>query len=167
MLREIADFQTGEIKQYTEEAFVAERDRLLMLWNNKKLELENCKTAEMNLRQQVVHFSSDPNKKSGTENIPLGNGWGLKVIKKINYGFVKTEDGTRVNKARIEAALQAIELHGPAGVLVAERLVKWTPDLSLTEYNQLNEADKAIIDAVIVTTEGAPTVTIVEPKPQK
>lgn len=120
----------------------------------------------MEQRKAVVAFAFDPNKESGTERIELGNGYQAKAVKKINYGFVKTEDG-KLNKAAIDKALAKIEKDGAMGELIAERLVKWTPDLSLTEYKQLDEKYKKIIDEVIVTSEGAPTLEIIAPKAPK
>lgn len=140
---------------------------LLTAWENSKAALERAKAAEMDLRKQIVAFSFDPNKKSGTERIDLANGYELKSVKKLNYGFIKTNDGKKVNKLAIDAALTTIEKLDPAGALIAERLVKWDPTLSLTEYNQLSPQMKAEIDKVIVVTDGAPSLEIVPPKGTK
>lgn len=163
---QITNKETGEVKNYTEAEFVAERDRLLLAWEESKKALDVAKEKEMEQRKAVVAFAFDPNKESGTERIELGNGYQAKAVKKLNYGFVKTEDG-KLNKTAIDKALAKIEKTGPAGELIAERLVKWTPDLSLTEYKQLPEKLKSIIDEVIVTSEGAPTLEIIAPKAPK
>ena len=164
---QITNKETGEVKNYTEAEFVAERDRLLLAWEESKKALEVAKEKEMEQRKAVVAFAFDPNKESGTERIELGNGYQAKAVKKVNYGFLKTEDG-KLNKAAIDKALAKIEkVGGAVGELIAERLVKWTPDLSLTEYKQLDEKFKKIIDEVIVTSEGAPTLEIIAPKTPK
>jgi len=155
--------KTGELVEYTDEQFIAERDKRLHAWEDSQKALEKAKELEMQLRKEAVDFAFDPNKQKGTERIELGNGYQAKAVKKLNYGFIKTSEG-KVDKDRIERALQKIEKTGPVGELIAERLVKWTPDLSMTEYNQLDEKFKKIIDEVIVTTEGAPTLEIIEPK---
>jgi hypothetical protein len=146
--------------------YIFYRDFLLTKWDNSKKALEIAKEDEMNLRKKAVHFAFDPTKDKGTERIDLGNGWQAKAVKKINYGWLKDSDG-KVNRDAIETALGKIEATGPAGELIADRLVKWTPDLSLTEYNQLPEEFKTIIDTVIVTDEGAPTLEIIPPKAKK
>jgi hypothetical protein len=143
------------------------RDHLLALWEASKAALEAAKTAEMDLRKRVVDFSFDPNKKAGTERVELANGYELKAVKKINYGFVKREDGQGVDKNKIDEALAKIEAEGPVGELIAQRLIKWDPSLSLTEYKQLSPIHKAVIDAVIVATDGAPSLEIVPPKGSK
>ena len=164
---QITNKETGEVKNYTEAEFVAERDRLLLAWEESKKALEVAKEKEMEQRKAVVAFAFDPNKESGTERIELGNGYQAKAVKKVSYGFIKTEDG-KLNKAAIDKALAKIEkVGGAVGELIAERLVKWTPDLSLTEYKQLDEKFKKIIDEVIVTSEGAPTLEIIAPKAPK
>ncbi len=162
-MRQVIDKTTGEVKEYTEEQFETLRDALLVSWQDSKIALERAKELEMQLRKQIVDFAFDPNKQSGTENVELGNGYKLKAVKTLRYSFVKNADN-KLDKAAIDKALAKIEKDGAVGELIAERLVKWTPDLSLTEYKLLSEKHKLIIDSVIVTTEGSPTLEIVEPK---
>jgi hypothetical protein len=84
----------------------------------------------------------------------------------VRYGFIQNAEG-KTDKARIEKALSKIEKDGESGELIAERLVKWTPELSLTEYKQLSDKYRKIIDDVIITSEGTPTLEIKEPKAKK
>lgn len=149
--------------ELSQEDTIFYRDYLLTTWQAKKAELEVAKEQEMIWRKKAVDFAFDDEKDSGTERIDLGNGYQAKAVKKLNYGFIKTAEG-KLDKQKIDDALSEIEATGPVGVLTAERLVKWTPDLSLTEYKQLPESFKKIIDAVIVTTDGAPTLDIIAPK---
>jgi hypothetical protein len=162
---EVTNKETGEIRVYTEYEFIAERDRRLQVWEASKLALEIAKENEMKFRKEAVDFAFDPTKKAGTERVELGGGWIAKAVKKINYGWIK--DGEKVNKHAIDDILDKIEKTIENGGLIAERLVKWTPDLSLTEYKLLPEAAKALIDTVIVTSEGAPTLEIIPPKGTK
>lgn len=141
------------------------RDYLLAKWERSKAALEIAKADEMEQRKAVVAFAFNPDKKSGTERVELANGYELKAVKKLNYGFIKTPEG-KLNKAALENALRAIEAK-PNGELIAERLVKWNPDLSLTEYKLLPTDMKEIIDTVIVTTDGAPSLEIIPPKSQR
>lgn len=162
-MRQVIDKATGVITEYTDADFEKVRDQLLVSWQEAKEALEKAKEAEMFLRKKVVDFAFDPNKQSGTENVDLGNGYKLKAVKKLNYGFIKNAEN-KLDKAAIDKALAKIEKDGAVGELIAERLVKWTPDLSLSEYKLLSEKHKTIIDSVIVTSEGSPTLEIVEPK---
>jgi hypothetical protein len=163
-MHQITNKETGEVKNYTDAEFEAERTRLLVDWEAQKVALEVAKEKEMTARKAVVDFAFDPNKTSGTERVELGNGYVAKAVKKINYGWIKDESG-KLNKKLIDKALEKIEkIGGAVGELVAERLVKWEPSLSLTEYKQLDDKFKKVIDEVIVTTEGAPTLEIIAPK---
>lgn len=157
-----AKHQTGA--PLTEAEHIMGRDFLITKWKTAAETLETAKADEMVWRKRVVDFAFDPNKKTGTERIDLGAGYELKSVKKINYGWIKAADGKKVNKDAIETALGKIEESGPAGALIADRLVSWKPDLSLSEYNKLPSDFKSIIDAVIVTSEGSPTLEIIPPK---
>ncbi len=99
----------------------------------------------------------------GTQRVELEGGYQAKAVVKVNYTWVKGE-GDKIDKRAIDLALTRIEQRSPAGAYIAEHLVKWTPDLSLTEYKKLAAEDKAIIDEVIVTTDAAPTLEIEAPK---
>lgn len=166
MTIQVINPETGEVKVFSEAEYMAERDRLLVDWQAKKAALEVAKENEIAARKLAVMFMHDPNKAGSTENVELGGGYKAKMKVPVRYGFVQNDAG-RVDKARIEKALSKIEKTGEAGELIAERLVKWTPELSLTEYKQLSDKFKTIIDDVIVTSEGTPTLEIVAPKAKK
>lgn len=163
---QVTDPETGEVTTYSEAEYIRTRDFLLTDWQKKQAELATAKDNEISARKKAVMFMHDPAKSGSTENVPLGGGYIAKMKVPIRYGFVQNDAG-RVDKARIEKALSKIEKDGEAGELIAERLIKWTPDLSLTEYKQLSDKYRKIIDDVIVTTEGTPTLEIVEPKAKK
>lgn len=165
-MRQVTNKATGEVYTYTEQEYIEARDRLIQNWQDAQKTLERAKEVEMNLRKEVVDFTFDPTKTSGTETIELGNDYKLKAVKKVTYGFREDGEG-KIDRKGIELALSRIENNSPAGAYIAEHLVKWNPSLSLTEYKKLDDKDKAAIDAVIVTKEGAPTLELVEPKAKK
>jgi len=160
---QIENKETGEVTNYTDEQFIAERDKRLLQWQEAQTALATAKDKELELRKLAVEFSFDQNKDKGTERIELGNGYQAKAVKKINYGFVKNEEN-KTDKDAIESALEKIEADGPTGELIAERLISWSPSLSQSEYKNLCPEHKEIIDEVIVTTAGAPTLEIIPPK---
>lgn len=162
----VTNHETGEITNYTEEAYIAKRTELLVDWQAKQATLAAAKEAEMTARKAAVMFMHDPTKSGTTENVELGKGYKATMKVPVSYGFIKRDDG-KTDKARIEKALSKIEKDGEAGELIAERLIKWTPELSLTEYKQLSDKYKKIIDDVIVTNEGTPTLEIKDPKAKK
>lgn len=154
--------------EYGSTQWVIERDKRLAAWEASKTALEAAKASEMELRKAFVDFSFDPTKKEGTERIELHNGFEAKAVKKLNWSLVSPIEGISVPDA-VESALDRIEAIGEVGKFIASRLVKWTPELSKSEYNKLAEIPeggkiKEIIDTVIQTKEGAPTLEIIQPK---
>jgi len=158
--------EAGEVKNFTEEEYFKERDRLLVLWQSAKLALDVAKENEIMLRTEAALFMHDPNKAGSVETVELGQGYKAKVKVPVNYGFIKNESG-KIDKARIEKALSKIEKDGAVGELIAERLIDWKPNLSLSEYKLLSEKHRKIIDDVVVTTTGTATLSIAEPKAKK
>lgn len=160
---QVTNLETGEVRTFSEAEYIAERDRLLVDWQAKKDALEVAKEQELSARKASVMFMHDPSKSGTTENVDLGGGYKVVMKVPVRYGFIQNEAG-RVDKVRIEKALSKIEKDGEVGELIAERLVKWTPELSLTEYKQLPEKYRKIIDDVIITSDGTPTLEIKGPK---
>ncbi len=163
---QVTNPETGEVRNFSEAEYIAERDRLLVDWQAKKAALEVAKEDELTARKLAVMFMHDPAKSGTTENVELGGGYKATMKVPVRYGFIQNAEG-KTDKARIEKALSKIEKDGEAGELIAERLVKWTPELSLTEYKQLSDKYRKIIDDVIITSEGTPTLEIKEPKAKK
>lgn len=159
----VTDIETGEQTEYTEVDYYAKRDKLLTDWQAASNGLDAIKKREMVLRKEILSFCFDPKKTKGVEYHDLGNGWKLKADKKINYGWIKLNE-KEINRQAVYQALIDIEKLSPEGKLVAERLVSWKPDLSLSQYKLLNDNEAAIINKVIVTKPGSPELSIVEPK---
>ncbi len=130
-------------------------DELLMHWKKIKNQAEALKIAEADLRKYIVKRMF-PNAKEGTNNHELGNGYKLKAEIKYNY---------KIDNEKIDSVLAKIATIGNEGQIVAERLIRWAPSLSLTEYrNILNQDIKKKIDSVLTITDAMPTLSIVEPK---
>lgn len=145
-------------------------DGMLMLWQKSKDLLSHWKETEMEYRKVCTSFLT-PDKPEGTTNVELGNGYVAKVVNKYNY---KPKD----DNDTIWAGLEKIEKLGNEGPFVAKRLFSWTPSFLKKEYVQLQEDAakgsqfakdvlKIIENELIVITEAAPTLTIVEPKEEK
>jgi hypothetical protein len=143
-------------------------DGVLMLWERVKKALEEIKIDEMDIRKTAVKVYV-PKGHEGTNNVELGSGFTLKAVIKYNYKLDSDNN-------KVEAALDAVAAVGNEGKFIAERLVNWTPSLSLSEYRMLVEdaknsaAKKEMLDAinlVLTITDGAPTLEIKEPKAKK
>lgn len=143
-------------------------DELLMLWDDMKKAIEVAKEQEMDLRKYIVGRAF-PKKNEGTNNKELGNGYQLKASVKYNYNLADNDT--------VEATLDLISKVGNQGSFIADRLVSWKPAFLLSEYRQLCEekekGDKTAIEilnlitGMLTITEGAPTLTISEPKAKR
>lgn len=148
------------------------KDGLLQLWQRDEAELKKYKDTEMELRKICAAWLVPVPEKKGINNVDLGNGWTAKVGIKINYKFDATND-------EIQDAQEQIEKCGNEGPFLADRLVKWTATLSVTEYEKLLQdckdmpnhehlnKIKEIMQSIIVTDNGAPTLSIHAPKGKK
>lgn len=133
---------------------------LITSWENAKAASANAVELERNLRSQVMAICF-PNAKVGTNNLELGRGYTLKAVKKLNY---------KLDNDTVDAAIEKVEALGNEGAFLAERLVKFKPELSVSEYNKLDAANpthvkiKALIDDVLTISDGSPTMEVVKPK---
>ena len=143
-------------------------DEKLMAWNKLKLDIEDLKADEMDLRKLIVR-SAFPEAVEGTNTLELGNGYKLKGVVKYNY---KLPDNDKV-----EAGLKKLETLGNEGAFIADRLVGWTPKFLLSEFRTLQEdkekgskfaADAlSIIYEFLIIEEASPTLEIKEPSKKK
>ncbi|CUS06491.1 hypothetical protein FDJ62_gp30 [Acinetobacter phage Loki] len=132
-------------------------DNLITGWSDLKEQMNRLKAQELEMRNEIIkRFFSRDLDKEGTINHELGRGWKLKAEFKKTYGFTTTED--------LNAALDKLEDQSPEFKLLVERLVGWSPKLSVSEYKKLPDDFRKIIDEVIVIKPSQPTVTLVEPK---
>ena len=138
----------------------ANRDAKILAWEAAVKALAAAKDAEAALRKEVLAeaFAFDPEAlREGTENFELGNGYKLKAVFKISRNL------NNENEA-VDKVLSKIEKTGPEGAFIAERLVKWKPELSVSEYKKLPEKFKKLIDEVVTSKEAMPSLELVAPK---
>lgn len=137
------------------------KEQILQKWLDAKKVLDDAKDLEMQMRNAVVAaFPFTEGAKEGTHRVDLANGWQLKVVLKQNYNLNKDTD----------KALTAYENAGATDVEKAlradltERLVKWKPTLSISEYRNLDAAALKALEPVLTITDGSPALELIEPK---
>jgi len=138
------------------------KDALLLQWEAAASALAKAKEIELNLRNEAVKaFFHDPGtlESEGTETLELGNGFKLKAVFKMSRRLAGIE--------QVNDALNKIEATGPEGKFIAERIVRWKPELDKKEYDQLGPQCKSIIDTVLTISPATPALEIVEPKAKK
>lgn len=142
--------------------------QLILNWENAKKTLESVKLTEMDLRKQVV-AAMFPDPRVGVNNVDLGRGYTLKYTRSLEYGLDKSDDATHT-----EEAADLIEALGNEGKFLADRLIKWEPKLSVSEYkalvttgpnpNPTHVKIKDIIDKVLTIKDGSPKLEVAVPK---
>ena len=138
----------------------ANRDAKILAWEESVKALAAAKEAEAALRREALAetFQFDPEAlREGTENLELGNGYKLKAVFKISRNLNNENDA-------VDKVLSKIEKAGAEGQFIAERLVKWKPELSVSEYKKLPEKFKKMIDEVVTSKEATPSLELVAPK---
>lgn len=120
---------------------------------------------EMALRKELMAMAF-PTAVEGTNNFDLGHGYTLKGVKKLTYDLNnKADAGYPTDKAYDE-----IVALGNEGAFLAERLIVYKPELSVSEYKKLDPNNpthvqiKAIIDEVLTIKDASPTLEVATPK---
>lgn len=90
---------------------------------------------------------------SGVENVDTGMGK-IKITHKLEYKF------TGVPNDRIDTMLDAIEKSQEGGNVIAERLVIWKPELSVSEYKRLMPQQKALVDAILTIKPASKSIEL-------
>lgn len=134
-----------------------QRDLLLTAWQTIKTRMAQDKDEEKKLRAQIVEMEFK-GAKTGTNRVPLGNGWMLKAVINLTYKITKNEAVEPPDYSHIPGILAQLP---PA---VAQGLIKWTPELSESAYKQLTEEERKIVNQMLVITNGSSTIDIEAPK---
>lgn len=144
----------------------ANRDKVLQEWKDIKEKLDKFKALEMEYRLCIVK-GLFPAAKVGTNNLPLGSDWKLQAVIKENYTLEKIpkELAPPDPWVKVQEALeQFVQLRGDVGAHIADRLVKWEPVLSVSEYKSLPEDLRVVIDKILTVSEASPELKLVPPK---
>lgn len=148
---------------HTEFLAIPSRDAAIADYVETKKALAALQQLEREKRA-TLYTTLFPGNVDTTETLDLGNGFKLKATGSLNYRltFSTKDDGDKP----LQNALDAIEKTGNEGAFIADRLVRWKPELSVSEYKKLETASpiKALIDSVLTITPGSPTLELVLPK---
>ncbi len=140
-------------------------DALMYEWREIAKRLKSIKSIENAMRDEIVRRMF-PHIQEGTQRRALGNGYNLKAVYKPNYKLDK-------DRTNLDAALAAMVAMNNEGSFIAQRLIKFKPELSLSEYKSLlknasdgNATARACLTAaqkVITIEPGSTTLEIEEP----
>ncbi len=157
----------------TQEAFLARRNHEIQSWLAHKETKDNAVELERQCRDKVTS-TLFPAPKKGTQRYELSGGFKVKLVHGYTYSLGDkdlTVDGEPVpiNK-QVEDLQQAIHECGNQGPILADRLIRWKPELVASEYEKLDTefADqkeiKDMIDALLTKKDSAPQLTFELPK---
>lgn len=132
-------------------------DDLITSWRDTKCLADRAKARELEYRNAIVSRMF-PYSEPGTANRELGHGYELKCVNKLTY----TLDSSNDSAATYLAVNSLNEL--TEGRTDTARLIKWKPEISVTEYKMLSPAAKKIIDKVLTIKNALPTLELKEPK---
>lgn len=150
----IASIATADTRTPAE----VERDTAIQTWKDAQAQLAFWKDAELMARNAAIEQTFTEPVDAGTMNYDLGKGYKLKAVFRENY---KLEKGDALEKA-----LAKIEAMGERGLLITERVIRWKPELSKTEYDLMPDEMRAILDTVLTVEPGTPSLELVEPATQ-
>lgn len=141
----------------------------LAAWYKMQTELSALKSAEALLRGRIYrHFFKEP--KEGTNNFPLEDGTGAvlkaqrKIDRSVDQGALEA-----LRKTQADALLTAKEHGLPEAavnfpLLNFDTLVKWKPEVSITEYRKLTAEEANYFEQCLIIKDGSPQLEIVIPK---
>jgi hypothetical protein len=162
--------ETPVEREYT----LAELTAMAGQWVAKRKELEAIKAAEMEERKQLSRILF-PTPKKGTQRYDFGSGYFIKLQYKLTH---KLGDKDKVDSQGIKVSIadQVIDVQnkmeelGERGKFLSERLIKWAPALSVSEYESLDLGDPIekkcfdLITEILTIEEASPTLEPEEPK---
>jgi hypothetical protein len=120
-------------------------------WKMCADELAIAKNAEAEARALAVKAIWPKGMKTGTSNHELHDGSTLKGV---------VRPAVKVDPKTIKAALAKLVALGDAGVLLAERLVKWTPEASIGEIKKLSPRQWKLFSGVITVGQSGPSLEL-------
>lgn len=119
-------------------------------WYNADLELARVKAKEILLRNRIFkHYFPAP--VEGTNSAPLPDGYVLKAT----YPITRNVD---------EGAMAALKEKFIEKLISTDKLVKYKPSLSVSEYRTLTAEQQQLFDQCLEVKPGTPALEIVLPK---
>jgi hypothetical protein len=129
---------------------------LVLQWAEAARELADVKVREIGLRLQVVAACFADDLERGTQRQDLGQGYGLKA---------EVPDNVKIDGVKVLEGLKQLRAEGDAGELLADRLVKFKPELRIGEWFKLSDERRAYFADSITITTGTPALELTKPPP--
>jgi hypothetical protein len=122
-------------------------------WARLNETLKDARLREAAARAELLEAAFPAGVERGTNRAILSDKYTLKAVR-------RPEPKVVVDKLR--AALAKLCGRGPVGELLADRLVRWKPELSVAEFDKLEAKDAKLFAAAVEIKLGAAAVELVE-----
>lgn len=122
-------------------------------WFLAKKELAKLKVSEMLLRTKIFKFFFKA-PKEGTNKFELADHWELKAVHSIDR---------KVDHAAFVALKDQLVANG----ISPQKIVEYKPELKLSEYRELTEEQRHIVDQFLIIKPGSPQLDITLPAKYK
>jgi hypothetical protein len=124
-------------------------------WRAADEELTRARNTEAELRTAAIAAVWPKGLGMGTTNHVLCDGSTLK-------GVVRRE--AKVDQTLIRAAEAKLRKLGEAGALLADRLIRWTADASVSEFDKLDTRSRRLVSKAIAIVLARPSLKLVPPE---
>lgn len=151
-----------------------DQSEAILTWLQAAHSAAYYKQAEMEARRALIGAYFDGKEEKGTRRFHFANGYSLKYGQTEKLEFVKLD---YLSDTDLESQIQALESFiramGAEASFIADRLIKWAPSLSKTEYDKLDMRNplhvniKTAVDNHLITKYNAPTMELEPPKEPK
>lgn len=125
---------------------------LALEWAAANEALQLAKTRELELRGQVVKACFEEDLVSGTTNLVLDRGYTLKANRRPSTKIT--------DMIKFKAAIATLLKTGKVGKLLVTRLLKWTPEVSLSEFKKLSAEHAVIFKEAVEIALGSPSLEL-------
>ena len=152
----------------TPEALVARMKPTIENWLGLKANLAAVTLSEKEARA-TVSSAMFPSPVKGTQRFDLGGGYKLKLVHGYTYslGIKDAETSIEIQVQQLHAAIASLGNEGP---FLADRLIRWKPELVASEYEKLDMSNpthakaKELIGDLLAVKDASPQLTFEEPK---
>jgi hypothetical protein len=128
---------------------------LALEWLKLDSALKALRKSESDKRAELVLACFPAGLVDGTNTAELARGYKVKAVSRPAPKFP--------DKKALQTALDKLRAMGSVGVLLAIRLVTYTPVLSIAEWKKLEPKQRALFKTAIVIGASTPSVELVEP----
>ncbi len=149
------------------------RDDYIREWDNINTNFAVVKVDEKKARDAAVKAVFGATFESGTNTVDLGNGYKFKCQYATTYKFI-VPDGFQGHPDRAPTVVDAVDemvrelrAHSNEGGFIADRIVKWKPEVVASEYKDAPDSVKRIVDRYIESKNAVNSVELVKPPKAK